>query len=91
MKIAHAHNSLATIVNQTKYYLGQMAIQQQQLTAQVSRISGAIHTIVKQVDSQERRINQLLIQSVEWFYQFIEVTPLWQDSKSLLYRMQLPL
>ena len=42
MRIAHAHNSLATIVNQTKYYLGQMAIQQQQLTAQVSRISGTI-------------------------------------------------
>jgi len=152
MKIAHAHNSLATIVNQTKYYLGQMAIQQQQLTAQVSRISGAIHKIVRQVDSQERRINQLelvanldryidtleiaarqyvaqtalfhrqraeletgrltrdllteeqlteilsqatsqykVIQSKEWYYQYIEVTPLWQESKSLLYKVELPL
>ena len=152
MRIAHAHNSLATIVNQTKYYLGQMAIQQQQLTAQVSRISGAIQKIVKQVDSQERRINQLelvanldryidtlelaarqyvaqialfhrqraelevgrltrdllsedqlveilsqattqnkVIQSKEWFYQYIEVTPLWQDGKSLLYKVELPL
>jgi len=32
-----------------------------------------------------------VVDEIEWFYQFIEVTPLWQDSKSLLYRMQLPL
>ena len=32
-----------------------------------------------------------VIDAVEWFYQYLSVTPIWQDSNSLLYKVEIPL
>jgi hypothetical protein len=151
-QLAHAHNHLATVVNQTNAYIAQMAIDQQQLQLHVTKISEAIGRIVHNADRDHKRLSRLeiftdldrymdvldlaanhlmrqtalfhrqrskletgrlsrdllsesqlseiisqatgrykVIQELEWYYQFLTVTPLWQESNKLLYKIELPL
>ena len=150
--IAHAHNNLASIVNQTRIYVHQLAVQQHELQSHVIAINTAIRELSGAVNRQLQQINRLellteldryldvldlaadaymsqvslfhrqrseldlgqlsrdllspdqlseilqqaaskfnTITELQWYYQFLKVTPLWQPVGGLLYRLELPL
>ena len=151
--IAHAYNSMATIVNQTKAFVENLAIRQEELHQHLTKLNEALvyaKTIVNvnsklisrvqllvdldryidvltiTVDSyilhvslfkrqrleltmghltrdllQEQQLREILSQAagkynvidqLQWYYQFITVTPLWDSqSNNLLYKFELPM
>ena len=151
-KLVHAHNHLASVVNQTRAFVAQLAVDQGHLEAHVAGISRSIRKIVRMVNDNTRRIARLeiitdldryidvldlavdhyvrqttlfhrqrselemgrltrdllpeeqlreilsqatgrykVIGEMEWYYQFLSVAPLWQNTDKLLYKIELPL
>ena len=150
--MAHAHNNLATIVNQTIKYANRLSVRQHQLEVHVLQIDTAIAKLAQRTQTHSRQIYRLelltdldryldvldlattqykdqlslfyrqraeleigrltrdllsqaqltdilqeaaahhkVIPSIEWYYQFLTVTPLWQSTGQLLYKVEIPL
>ena len=151
--MAHAYNAMATLLNQTKGFVENLAVRQEELHQHLTKLNEAIvyvKTIVNvnskliarvkmlvdldrymdvlaiTVDThilhislfkrqrmelsmgqltrdllQESQLREILsqaagkyniVENLQWYYQFIEVTPLWDaESNQLLYKFDLPL
>ena len=150
--IAHAHNSLVTIVNQTRIYSEQIASRQHQLQVHVNHINTIVNNIATAISNQAKQITRIMlatdldrfldvldlaadayaaqvqlfhrqranlelahltrdllspsqlrdiinqaasthqtIPNLEWYYQYLSVTPLWQSTTALLYKLEIPL
>jgi hypothetical protein len=150
--ITHAHTALATVVNQTRAFAQQLALQQRQLAEQQMEFGTVIYDIYKALDDHARSIEKLelethldrymdvldlavsqyvaqlslydrqrremeagkftrdllpqkaledilsqasnthqVIGSLEWYYSYLSVSPLWQETGTLIYQVELPL
>ena len=150
--IVHAHNTLVTIVNQTRIYSEQLAIKQHEMEIHVMHLNTVITKIVRNMNQQAIKVSRIelttdldryldildlaadayasqvelfhrqraelelshltrdllsptqlrdilqqagssysTIPQVEWYYQYLPVTPLWQPVGSLLYKVEIPL
>ena len=59
--IAHAYGNLATVVNQTRAYVRQLALQQQHLHGQVVRLDTAILALSRAVQANSRKLHRVAL------------------------------
>ena len=60
-EIAHAYGTLSTVVNQTRTYVKQLAIQQRHLHDQVIKLNTAIITLGQAVNTNTKKLHQVAL------------------------------
>ena len=73
--IAHAHNALATVVNQTRIFSEQIAVKQQELQEHMTQMDQAVKELADTLNKHTTRLNRVeLMSNLDHYFDMLELT-----------------